>query len=194
MGLFSKIKELFSAKALILRAIEEQEKKYTALSELPPEELIALSDADLLGTVNFCIDREIASRFEKPFDFTLSERICDLSSEKQTVYILSWYNDLMLHGGLFEFFSSEDRVFAPRLEELLLEVNAPLHRALYHSFFEANALDPNDLSAFAIENAAISDAWQKRYPFAEFDEAYVKLPELEALLSAYIRDRIDRFI
>ena len=194
MGLFSKIKELFSAKALILRAIEEQEKKYTALATLPREDLIVLSDADLLGTVNFRIDREIASRFEKPFDFPLSERICDLSSDKQTVYLLSWYNDLMLHGGLFEFLSSEERVFAPRIGDLLTEVNAPEHRTLYEDFFRANALDANDLSAFAVENAAVSDVWEKRYPFAEFDEAYVRLPDLESILSTYIRDRIDRFI
>lgn len=194
MGLFSKIKELFSAKALILRAIEEQEKKYTALATLPREDLIVLSDADLLGTVNFRIDREIASRFEKPFDFPLSERICDLSSDKQTVYLLSWYNDLMLHGGLFEFLSSEERVFAPRIGDLLTEVNAPEHRTLYEDFFRANALDANDLSAFAVENAAVSDVWEKQYPFAEFDEAYVRLSDLESILSTYIRDRIDRFI
>ncbi len=194
MGLFAKIKELFSAKRLILRAIEEQEQKYTALSNLPKEELLTVSDEDLIGTINFLCDRDIQAHHAKPWNIPPLDRIGVLSPERQTVFVLSWYDDQIRNGGLFEFFCSEERVFAPLVETFLLSVNALEHHNLFRSFLDENALDATDLSAFAVENAAVSNVWEKRYPFQAYYQAYASLPPLESYLAAYIRDRIDDLI
>ena len=190
MGLIQKIKELVSSRRLILKAMEEQDKRLAHYRSLPAGELAELSDDALLEAALVRCDARILQRFgsfarvEHP-----SDALC-LEPAPQTVYILARSQEILTSEGLFALLSGEARSFAPMLAERLAEVGAEEHRTLYLSFLQGNGLSPEALPSFSAAEATENDPL---YPFEEFDRVYATLPPLEGLLAPYIRAHLEEF-
>ncbi len=193
MGLFAKIKELFSAKRYVLRVMEKMDKRNAALAALSNEELTALSDGDLCSAILWRIDRTVeASLGIRASKADPLQAIGCLGEAAAIVYTLACWESEMADGGLCHFLTGDCAELAPDVPNAFTAVGAKEHRTHLEAFLTENgiSLPCPDIHA---ENEFAYAEQKARYPYEAFDRAYGKLPPLEALIAAYIRENITTF-
>lgn len=108
-------------------------------------------------------------------------------------YSVGYYEMEINNGGLCQFFVNSSRVVAPFLSEYLKNVGANEHKKLYDDFVSSNGIDLSDLSSFYSPTVEDFVAQTKRYPFDDFDDAYMELEPLETYLTKFAKDNISDF-
>ena len=194
MGFFRK---LFSARRIVIRAIEEQERRLRHLASLPPEKLTEQEDTSLCEVLSYLNDQKLnvlAGPLHKRRG-TEADWAELLPEPARNYYLLDLFTLHMEEGGLCEALTAEERVHAHELPGLLDRIGAPEHAALLRGFFAENGIDPTDLSSFAIGQTLEDDytAQEARFPYATFNQAYAALPPLLPQLAAYGRAHIREF-
>lgn len=194
MGFF---KKLFSARRAVFRAMEEQEARLSALAALPPAQLAQIEDAQLCEVLSFLNDRRIAAiagavhkRTGTPADWSYL-----LSAPARCYYLLDLYGLHMEEGGFCDVLTADERACAWELPGLLRQIGAEAHAVLTERFFSDHAIDPHDLSSFAIGRTLEDDyaAQEARYPYADYNRAYAALEPLVPLLAAFGRAHLQSF-
>ncbi len=176
---------------LVQQMLEGVEAQYAALplvqaSSAPipyltmtAEELSALSDEELYDAAIFRAAEAVKQETE--------------SSEQDLFKILSTFDMEIQCGGLCQFFVNYNYICASSLGEYFSLLGLEEHRALFDRFVEANHIDLSDLSSFAIKDVSEFEKQYCRYPFQDFDNAYVQLPSVSEILTGYIRAHIEAF-
>ena len=186
MGLIAKIKELFSAKQYILRAMEEQDAQYKRYAELSPAGLSELADGELYSAVLYRMDTALRARDDLPKKAGPAERAARLNDPGRAVYVASELDSEMAEGGLSAFFLDDTRTLALQVSDSLREIGAQEHRALFDAFVLDHQVDLTRPRAFAQDP-------DNDQAFETFDRAYQDLPPLEGMVVSYIRRHITEF-
>lgn len=188
MGFF---RNLFSARRLVTRAMEEQEARLKALSALPDDELAAQPDDVLCEVLSFRNDQAANARFGPPHKRrqSLAECYSTFTGARRTYALMDLFLLEMDTDGLCGVLTGELREQAWELPEWLRSIGAAAHAALLDAFFSDNGIDPHEMSAFRIGRDPETDyaAQSVRYPYPAFNKAFAALPPLAAFLAAYGR-------
>ena len=193
MGVFGKLKELFSARRYIARVMEEMDRKNERLAAMSPDELLNLSDDDLCSAILYRIDKVIAASLGKPSEADPLEAFEILSSHQQTVFALACWESELAGGGLCKFLAGECGVLLPHIPEMLRRVEADAHLSLLSEFADAHGLDLTSPSEFTADNEFDYATQRERLPFPAFDDPYRRLNSLEIYISLYIRANVTEF-
>ena len=176
---------------LVKKTEEARKKQVEGYISSTPEELLELSDENLLDAVLIRITNKI-NRNESQI-----AGVKCLSEEQRIFYSVVCFQKQINKGGLCQFFINTSRVVAPMLSDYLKAIKAPKHKKIYDAFVKNNKIDLEDLSSFAIEYYQDYDTEyderKKRYPFDDFDKEFYKLGSLEKHLFKYIRENISNF-
>ena len=161
------------------------------------EDLIALNDdaldaidddIELVETIRQGILHDAASLEWDP------ERLREcLSSPQWACYVAMTMDEEIQNGGLRQFFANASRAMAGCAAPCLRQVGAAPWAALYERFLSDNAIDPNRLDEFAIDDPDDFGTLLDRYPFDDFDDAWYDLGDLETALARYIRTNASAF-
>ena len=185
MGLFQKIKELFSAKAFIQKAMEEYDKQLAIYAAMSTEELATLSDEDLLSAAAHRAEKAMTEALGEDRSGTPADWVQVLPKEIAAIYTLWEFDAEMLLGeGLAEFFEDDNRCFAPTVGNAQALVGAEEHRALYEGFLIEHQVDVYNTAHFpspATEAAVLT-----------FNKRYRALPPLEGFLARYARENLEK--
>ena len=168
----------------VVRLIEEEQDKYCAMSA---EELLALSDDELLAVVWMRTERVVAG-----FD---SERraLDNMNDAQKNFYIIQYYVLQVNDGGLCQYFANAGRDTAFFLSDALTAVGAEEHRALFEAFLHDNKVATAALLSFAVDNSRDFKKMEKSYPFEEFNTSFYALAPLTESVAAYVRENIGAF-
>jgi len=116
--------------------------------------------------------------------------------EKQKVAeVLSCFDEEVMNGGLYQFFTNSSREHAPYIADCLAAVGAAEVREEYLKFVKENQIDLNELSSFESESAEEFLEKYEQYPFEEFDDFYYALPAestVSRLLEKYSAEAEDK--
>jgi len=123
---------------------------------------------------------------------TTSEGFAALSDCEKVVFAVDYFDMEVQNGGLCQFFVNSGDVVAPYLRIALEAVGAERHQVLFDNFVREYDIDINDLSSFHITSIDEYQEQYERYPFNEFDEAYIVLEPLSDYLWNYIDANIDQ--
>lgn len=153
------------------------------------EELSALSDDELYEAVIARLDQKI-----NEYD-DMQDGINSLSYKQKVVYSVSYLEMEVNNGGLCQFFVNSSRYVAPHVSEYMGVIGAVDHKKLYDGFVEKYTIDLNAFASLADMEKPTNyyQSLRTKYPFSEYDEAFVKLTPLQEYLVRYIRDNIDEF-
>ena len=185
MGLFQKIKELFSAKAYIQRVMEEYDQQQAVYASMSSEELSKLSNEDLLSAVAYRAEKYMTDALGEDRSGTPADWVRVLPCEIATLYALWEFDAEMLLGeGLAEFFEDDNRCFAPIIGDALASIGAEEHRALYESLLSEQQIDVYDTARFP---SPATEATVRK-----FNEQYRALPPLEGYMARYARENIEK--
>ncbi len=116
-----------------------------------------------------------------------------LSGAKRIFYVTSYYEMEVNNGGLCQFFVNSSRYVAPELSSSLEEIGAFEHKVLYDKFIQENKIDVNDLSSFDIDDVDEFEEQTKRYPFEQFDDAFLDIKPICEYLTEYVKKNITQF-
>lgn len=192
MGFFRK---LFSARRAVVRAMEEQEARLSALAALSPSELSALEDATLCEVLSYKNDTAVTARFGAPHARrqTLAACYATFTGARRTYALCDLFSYEMEQGGLCEVLTGELRLFAAELPQLLRELGATENAARLEAFYHDNGIDPNEMTSFIIGRDLETDraAQELRFPYAAFNDS---LLPLLSCLAAYARAHIEEMI
>lgn len=195
MGFFRK---LFSARRAVTNAMEEQEKRLANLAAMPCEELAKQDDSTLCEVLSFLNDRSADRLFGPPHKRKLSLADCyaGLAEPARTYALTDLFALYMETDGLCGVLTSDLRLYAWELPGFLRAVGAAPHADLLAAFFVDNGIDPQEMSSFLIRNDIEHDypAQELRFPYADFNRAYAKLPPLPSCLAAYGRSHLAGFL
>lgn len=181
MGLFAKIKELFSAQKYIFKAMAEMDRKNSAYAKLTTEELRELNDDELISATLYRTDRKIEELLGKKKKGTPADWAKSLCGAQRTVYILSYFESDLQTGGL-EYFFTQNAELAPTVSECLGEMGASEHRTLYDEFVAKHGC-----------RMSYSERLEYQDELEAFDQSYRDLPPLEQFFAAYLRANIEQF-
>lgn len=189
MGLFRK---LFSARRAVIRAMEEQERRLSALAALSPSELAALGDAALCEVLSYKNDRAVTAAFGAPHTRhqTLAECYASFAGARRTYALCDLFAYEMEQGGLCEVLTGELRPFAAELPQLLRELGATENAERLERFYRDNGIDPQEMTSFVIGRDPETDraAQEIRFPYSAFNESLILLLPT---LAAYAREHIE---
>lgn len=145
-------------------------------------ELAELSDSKLCEVLWFRIDYIVeAEGFEV------------LNDNEKVLYTVEYFDMEYLNGGLCQFFVNSSRVVAPYVSEALRTIGADKHAEMYDSFISDNRIDLTDLSEFDTDSIDKYSVLRQKYPFDDFDDAFIKLGLLRPYLEEYIRENLNEF-
>ncbi len=181
MGLFSFIKELFSAQKYIFSAMAEMDRKNNAYAKLTTEELGGLTDDELISAVLYRTDKKIEEILGKKKKGTPAEWAEHLTGAQRTVYILSYFESDMQTGGL-ESFLGQNGDLAAAVSECLGEIGANEHRSLYDEFLLSRGY-----------RMSYSERLEYQDELRTFNERYLALPPMEQFFSTYLRGNLEQF-
>lgn len=151
---------------------------------LSPNELAKLPDDQLLCALQARI--EAAINQETPTQPAVSAL---------AFHILCLFDMEVQNGGLCQFFVNYPHA-APYVVSAFREVGAQAYGVLYEVFCTKNAIDPENLAEFDIDEKEEYEALCKKYSFSDFDDAYYALYEsdpLEKHVIPYVRARLEDF-
>lgn len=172
------IKEIFET---IKLAKENQKKTHSYLS-LPSQELAQLTDSELIDV----LDAQLY------FDVNW-ESIDSLNQEQLTVTTILQFDREIQNGGICQFFVNSSRSFSPFVSSSLERIGATDIQNIFDTFISTNNIDISNaavLDSFEIFDLKDFETQYKRYPFDDFDNAFMTLYEkenLENLLLDYVR-------
>lgn len=189
MGLFRK---LFSARRTVMRAMEEQERRLSALAALSPSELADLDDAALCEVLSYKNDGAVTAMFGAPHKRhqTLAECYASFAGARRTYALCDLFAYEMEQGGLCEVLTGELRPFSAELPQLLRELGATENAERLENFYRDNGIDPYEMTSFIIGRDLETDraAQEIRFPYPAFNES---LTPLLPTLAAYARKHIE---
>lgn len=168
----------------VVRLIEEEKDKYCAMSA---EELLALSDEELLGVVWVRTER-----FSAKFD-TERRALDNMKDEQRIFYIVYYYMLQVNDGGLCQYFANSSRDTALFLSDAMEVIGANDHRTLFEDFLHDNKVATAALLSFAVDNAGDFRRMEKTYPFDDFNTAFYALPPMTEAIAAYVRENVTAF-
>jgi len=182
---FNEMMENLSAnpKVFLSEMMETQEEN----KQLHGEELLKLSDDDLLETINFQ-NLDIAEEAEDE-----DNELEQFTGARRTVYILDLFDSEIQNGGLCQFFVNSSSVVAPYIIESLKCIGANEHLNLFKEFIETNNIDVSNLESFKVFSKRGYIKQTKRFDFDAFDDKYYELPALEEKIVTYIKNNINEF-
>lgn len=193
MGLIAKLKELFSAKRYIIKAMEEQDRRNERYAAMTAEELSELSDDELCSAVLYRIDKELDTALGKRRKGEPADWAQSLSQPKRVLYTLSYTEADIQNGGVLSFLICNG-AFAPFVSDALKEIGAQEHLALFDKFVADTQLDLNHLPDLSPENDPESTNAGLYRKAEEFDRAYRALPPLDIPFARYIRLHMDDMV
>ena len=156
-----------------------KEQNYNNMSA---DELAELSDSKLCQVLWFRIDYKVESEgFEVLNDY------------EKVLYTVEYFDMEYLNGGLCQFFVNSSRMVAPFVSESLKVIGADKHAEMYEGFILENGINLSDLSEFDADSFDEYIILSKKYPFDDFDNAFIKLGLLRPYLEKYVRDNINEF-
>ena len=161
-----------------------KEQNYNNMSA---EELAELSDSKLCEVLWFRIDYKVES-FDDSFAGFES-----LNQYEKVLYTIEYFDMEYLNGGLCQFFVNSSRAVAPYVGECLRTIGAEKHAEMYDSFISANGINLADLSEFDTDSIDKYIILSQKYPFDDFDDAFIKLGLLRPFLEKYVRENINEF-
>ena len=168
----------------VVRLIEEEKDKYCAMSA---EELLALSDEELLGVVWVRTER-FSARFDT------ERRAMDNMNDEQRIFYIAYYYMLQVNdGGLCQYFANSSRDTALFLSDALEAVGADEHRALFEDFLHDNKVATAALLHFAVDNSGDFKKMEKKYPFEAFNTSFYALPPMTEAIASYVRENVTSF-
>ena len=153
------------------------------------EELSALSDDELYEAVIARLDQKI-----NEYD-DMQEGINSLSYKQKVVYSVSYLEMEVNNGGLCQFFVNSSRYVAPYVSEYMDVIGAIDHKNLYDGFVKKHNINLNSIASVT-DLERPTNYYNKlywKYPFSEYDEAFVKITPLQDYLVKYIRANISEF-
>ena len=181
MGLFSKIKELFSAQKYIFKAMSEMDKRNATYAAMTQDELARLSDDELISAALYRIDKKLDSSLGKKKKGTPTDWSKQLIGAPKIAYILSYFESDVQTGGL-DYFLKRNPALAKSIPSCFGEIEAHEHKALCDSFFSAHSCEMN-----------YAERLEYQEELKEFDKSYQALPSLEPIFAAYLRAHLDAF-
>ena len=150
-------------------------------------ELTELSDSKLCEVLWFRIDYKVESFEDSLAGFE------SLNHYEKVLYTVEYFDMEYLNGGLCQFFVNSSRVVAPYVSEALRTIGADKHAEMYDSFISDNRIDLTDLSEFDTDSIDKYSVLSQKYPFDDFDDAFIKLGLLRPYLEEYIRENLNEF-
>jgi len=181
MGLFAKIKELFSAQKYVFTAMAEMDRKNSVYANLTTEELGELNDDELISAALYRTDKKIDGMLGKKKKGTPADWAEHLTGAQRTVYILSYFESDLQTGGL-AYFLERNSALAPKVSKCLGEIGAAEHRALYDDFLADRGY-----------RMGYSERLEYQEELTAFDTDYQALPALEQSFAVYLRANIEQF-
>ena len=181
MGLFAKIKELFSAQKYIFSAMAEMDRKNSTYINLTTEELGALNDDELISAALYRTDKKIDNILGKKKKGTPADWSEHLTGAQRIVYILSYFESDMQTGGL-EYFLERNDALASLVSECLGEIGALEQRALYDEFLADRGYRMN-----------YSERLEYQEELRAFNDRYLALPAMEQFFATYLKTNIEQF-
>ncbi len=181
MGLFSFLKELFSAQKYIFSAMAEMDRKNSTYANLSSEQLLSLTDDELISAALYRTDKKIERILGKKKKGTPAEWAEHLTGAQRTVYILSYFESDMQTGGL-EYFLEQNEAFASAVPECLEEIGASENRALYDEFLADRSY-----------RMSYSERLEYQDELRTFNNRYLALAPMEPFFAAYLRNNIEQF-
>ena len=189
MGLIAKLKELFSAKRYIIKAMEEQDRKNERFAAMTADELLALPDDDLCPAILYRIDKELDSTLGKRKKGTPAEWAQSLNHAKRVLYTLSYAEADIQNSGVLYFLVGNGG-FARFVSDALHEIGAEEHQSLFDQFVTDSGLELSDLPDLSPENDPESQNAALYRKMEAFDRSYRALPALDIPFAHYIREHI----
>ena len=119
-----------------------------------------------------------------------------LPGPAQALYIAAILDMEVQNGGLCQFFINGGSVYAARAAQSLQEVGLAPMKTLYESFVSENQIDPAEFDTFHSDKVDAFLTLYDRYPFDDFDDAYMKLWEeldFNNLMPQYANDHPEAF-
>ncbi len=119
-----------------------------------------------------------------------------LTEPAQAMYIVAILDMEVQNGGLCQFFVNCGSAYAARTISSLQTIGLEPMGILYESFLLDHQIDPTELSSFQIDTAEEFITQYERYPFDEFDNAYMDLWEsldFEKVMLQYANDHSEAF-
>ncbi len=98
-----------------------------------------------------------------------------LPESAQVMYVAAILDMEVQNGGLCQFFVNCGSSYATRVIDSLQMIGLEPMGILYESFLSDNQIDPTDLSSFQTDTIDDFIAQYERYPYDNFDNAYVEL-------------------
>ena len=181
MGLFAKIKELFSAQKYIFGVMAEMDRKNAAYASMTLPELEQLSDDDLISALLYRTDKKLIDLLGKKKKSKPAELADLLTGAQRTAYILSHFEFDMQTGGLSHFLKCNGAL-ASVVSECLGNIGATEYRALYDEFFSTYGIN--------LRQTALVEYSEE---IALFDQSYSQLPPMEPILAPYLRANLSEF-
>lgn len=98
-----------------------------------------------------------------------------LPESAQAMYVAAILDMEVQNGGLCQFFANCGSSYATRVVDSLQMIGLEPMGILYESFLSDNQIDPTDLSSFQTDTIDGFIAQYERYPYDNFDNAYVEM-------------------
>lgn len=157
--------------------------------DMSTEELAELSDDELYEAVSARIDDKISAYDD------LNEGINSLTYTQKVFYSVSYLEMEVNNGGLCQFFVNSSRYVAPYVSEYMGVIGALDHKQLYDKFVTKYNIDLDAIASVKDSDRPIDyyNSLYQKYPFSEYDEAFVKLTPLQTYLVKYVRDNLKDF-
>ena len=122
----------------------------------------------------------------------LEEGFATISECEKVVFTIDYFDTEVRNGGLCQFFMNGGDVLAPYLATALEAIGAVEHQSLFDSFVKDYDIDISDLSSFCVSSVEEYQEQYERYPFYEFDDAYIGLEPLADYLWNYVEANMEQ--
>ena len=181
MGLFAKLKEVFSAQKYIFKAMSEMDQKNAAYAAMTQTELEQLSDDELISAALYRIDKKLDLLLGKKKKGTPADWSKQLTNAPKNVYILSYFESDVQTGGL-EYFLVRNPNLSKSVSDCFHAIGAYEHQQLCDAFFTIYGYKLN-----------YAERMEHQDKLKEFDRSYQLLPPLEPIFAAYLRANLNDF-
>ena len=121
----------------------------------------------------------------------LEEGFATISECEKVVFTIDYFDTEVRNGGLCQFFMNGGDVLVPYLTAALEAIGAAEHQSLFDSFVKEYDIDIHDLSSFRVSSVEEYQEQYERYPFYEFDDAYIGLEPLADYLWNYVEANME---
>ncbi len=114
------------------------------------------------------------------------------TQQEQLFYHLAIFDMEIQNGGLSQYFANTEALEIEKIPKALEQLGALEHKFLYEAFLSDNHIDLQQ-DTFETDDIQEYIALIEKYPFDDFDDAYMKLTPLQELLTAYARVHLEKF-